>query len=335
MIQYINPSQLPDLLSDGTQHILAVVEYEKQGVLPASDLGLAISIHMPHVGDSCLLEIWTSPNPVSTYRDKEIQIAFDDDIMLGSVEIEEKPGVTLEEATRAAYRQIFNSISNMGYVHLARMWNYFPSINGEENGRERYQGFCMGRHAAFAELKEEFETLLPAASAVGTDSGLLHIDFVAAKNKVLHVENPRQISAYHYPKRYGPRSPSFARGTVCALYGKTYFFVAGTASIVGHATQHLDDPQEQTKEAILNIEALIDYVKKDHEDVIAHDLTLEGLKVYIRSSKDDECVQSTVEAHFGKEVATLYLRGDMCRKELLVEIEAIFSETKNFGRLLN
>ncbi len=325
MIQYIQPSQLSDLLADDNQHVLAVIEYEKHDVQLAHNLGLTISINMPHIGESRMLEIWTSPNPVSIHRDQDVVMAFDNDMMLGSVEIEQKYGVSFEDVTCEAYRCIFSAISKMGYVHLARMWNYFPSINGEENERERYQRFCMGRHEAFADQQEEFESMLPAASAIGTNKGSLHIDFIAGRNKAIHVENPRQISAYHYPNRYGPRSPSFARGTICQMYERTYFFVAGTASIVGHATQHSDDPQAQTKEAILNIEALVDHVRKEHEPLVGHDLQLLGLKVYVRNPKDEEGVQASINAHFGEDVSTIYLRGEMCRMDLLVEIEAIFA----------
>ncbi len=331
MIRYIYQSQLQELFSHNTEHILASVAYGESVAAFPQNKGLPISINMPQVNEHDMLELWTSSNPVSIHHDKEMAMAYDGDMVMGSLEIEQERGVSLEETTCAAYQHILRSLSEIGYVHLVRIWNYFPFINAEENGRERYQRFCIGRHQAFSEYQADFQLLLPAASAVGTNGGPLHIDFLAGRMKGLHVENPRQISAYHYPKRYGPRSPSFARGTVYPMHGGTYFFVAGTASIVGHATQHVDDPQGQTKEALLNIDALVDYVRKEHESVIGRDLTVQGLKVYIRNPKDEACVKSTVNAHFGKDVAAIYLRGEMCRMDLLVEIEAIFTDVDDFA----
>lgn len=286
-----------------------------------------MAIDMPQRGHGQLVEMWTSPHPVSICREKDVAFAFDDEILLGSIEVSQNPNVSLEETTLIVYQNILRSITNMGYVHLARMWNYFPLINAEENKQERYQRFCVGRHQAFSEHKEEFQSMLPAASAIGTYGNLFQVYFLAGKSPSTHVENPRQISAYHYPKFYGPRSPSFARGTLFTMQNTSYFFVSGTASIVGHATQHIDDPREQTVEAILNIQGLVNHASKELEKEFGLDFTLDLLKVYIRNIKDTTIVRETLEEYFGGEQAVLYLEGEMCRKDLLVEIEAIFRST--------
>ncbi|WP_454063603.1 chorismate transformation enzyme, FkbO/Hyg5 family [Candidatus Nitrospira salsa] len=324
MIQYIHPAQLSRILSDHSGHVLALVDYGKNLKELDRDEGLTMAIDLPQRGHGQLVEMWTSPHPVSICREKDVAFAFDDDILLGSIEVSQKPHVSLEQTTLTVYQNILRSITNMGYIHLARMWNYFPLINAEENKQERYQRFCVGRHQAFSEHREEFQAILPAASAIGTYGNLFQVYFVAGKIPSTHVENPRQISAYHYPKLYGPRSPSFARGTLFTMQNTLYFFVSGTASIVGHATQHIDDPREQTVEAILNIQGLVDHANKELEKEFGQDFMLDLLKVYVRNIKDTKIVRETLEEHFGKEQPVLYLEGEMCRKDLLVEIEAIF-----------
>ncbi len=331
MIRYSRPSQVRDLLSDAqkTQSLLAMVRYGEVCISPDNDGGRAVTIAMPYLCGESWQEVWTSQNVVSIHRDGELKMAEDGDLLFGSIQVAQAHDSSLEKTTYLIYQRILREISQKGYAHLVRMWNYFPAINAKENGQERYQCFCMGRHQAFAEHQEEFQATLPAASAVGTRSGDIHVYFLAGKTKGVHVENPRQISAYHYPKLYGPRSPSFARGTVYTLKDQVYFFAAGTASIVGHATQHLNDPVGQTVETLSNLDALVHHAKKEHQDVLGPDLSLSLLKVYIRNSQETDSVRTIVEDHVGKDVATLYLQGDMCRKDLLVEIEAIFV---NIGR---
>ena len=88
----------------------------------------------------------------------------------------------------------------------------------------------------------DFPQTLPAGTAVGTMSGPLKIHFLAARQPGTHVENPRQVSAYEYPRVYGPCSPSFARATLRPSISGSHLLIAGTASVVGHVSEHIGDP---------------------------------------------------------------------------------------------
>ena len=73
-------------------------------------------------------------------------------------------------------------IDHFGYGNLLRVWHYFPHINDDENGLERYRGFNVGRHASFvANGRNIGEEDVPAASALGSNSGSLVIYFMASK----------------------------------------------------------------------------------------------------------------------------------------------------------
>jgi len=150
---------------------------------------------------------------------------------------------------------------------------------------------------------------------------------LAAKNRGgLHFENPRQISAYRYPKQYGMRSPSFARATYKDFGEQKYLYVAGTASIVGHESRHADNPLEQVKETHRNIDCLLDHgnallserIKKiNFEDAIV-------TKTYVRNEELYPLVRDEMKRKMTGSQPGLYLIGDICREELLVEIEGVW-----------
>src|SRR5690606_13866131 len=68
------------------------------------------------------------------------------------------------------------------------------------------------------------------------------------------VENPRQVSAYRYPRQYGPTPPAFARAM---LSPAKQLLVSGTASVVGHASHHVGDAAAQLDETARNLDSLM------------------------------------------------------------------------------
>lgn len=226
----------------------------------------------------------------------------------------------LEHATCRGYRALLAGVRAAGFPHLCRVWNYFPAINVEEHGLERYRAFCRGRHRALCEAFADFEPSLPAASAIGTRAPGLHLYCIAAKRPGRQVENPRQVSAFHYPSTYGPRSPSFSRSTLQRWpSGAAHLFVSGTASIVGHATQHAGSFTDQLEETCVNLEALLGAADRH----VATPLTFLLLRVYARAISSPEAIVDRVRERFGKATQVLILEGDICRRDLLVEIEGL------------
>jgi hypothetical protein len=135
---------------------------------------------------------------------------------------------------------------------------------------------------------------------------------------VTPVENPRQVSAYEYPAQYGPK-PAFSRASIL---GDT-LFISGTASIVGHETVHVDDVTGQTRETLANIEALVGEANRI-SGAGRFDMSTLAYKVYVRHATDLPLIQS--QLHTLTQV--LYLQADICRQDLLVEIEAVGRATR-------
>jgi enamine deaminase RidA (YjgF/YER057c/UK114 family) len=136
------------------------------------------------------------------------------------------------------------------------------------------------------------------------------------------IENPRQTSAYHYPPKFGRHSPIFSRACVWGESGSGKLFVSGTASIVGHETIHSGDVIAQTRETMINISALLDEANRV---VGAARYSLQGLKlkVYVRRPSDLAAIEATLAELLRPAAGIVYLQADVCREDLLVEIEAV------------
>ena len=208
--------------------------------------------------------------------------------------------------------------------HLSRIWNYVPAINDTgAGGLENYRLFCRARATAFeAAFGRDYSSRLPAASAVGHADLDLVIAFVTSECAPRHVENPRQIPAYQYPPEYGPKSPSFSRATIVPGSQGTTVFISGTASIQGHATVAPTDTEAQTRNTLENL-AEISHACGLGRDLSRHHASRRSFKVYLRHGADLTAVAGQLErALLRPDDVVSYLRADICRRELNVEIEA-------------
>lgn len=235
-----------------------------------------------------------------------IEVLESEDLLFGAVTVEESE--PLEELSRATYARLIQQVRDAGYPYFVRMWNFVGSIN-EVESRERYQLFCAGRHDAFVAAGYHHDVDLPSASAVGMPGRGLITYFLAARDAGVQVENPRQVAAYNYPPQYGPKSPSFSRATVW----RDTVFVSGTSSVVGHATVHAGDVEAQLDETVRNIEAVLSRTGRSLGHVVA-------AKTYVRNAADYDVIARRLAEVFP---VNLYLEADICRKDLLLEIECV------------
>ncbi len=281
-------------------------------------------IEMPVLDAEALVEVWTSDQPVAHEATAEITATRNAGLLFGCLQID--ASASLDAASDSAYCAIFDFVDRLGYGHLLRVWNYFPAINGESAGLERYRSFCVGRHRAFEAKGRVVETDAPAACALGTQGGPLTIYFLAATRPGRRIENPRQVSAYRYPPQYGPTSPSFARAMLMPAAAQRGLFLSGTASIVGHATLHAGNAIAQAQETAANIGALLERAREAEVDVHAGRGQL-LLKAYVRDAVSLPTVRAVLARSFGAGASVHYLQADVCRADLLVEVEGVYLET--------
>lgn len=273
-----------------------------------------------------LCEVWSAAAPLHGGRRDGVRYRCDGTLLFGCVELAEdeaggsRPSA-LQAATARAYAEAFALIDGLGYPFLWRVWNYVPQINLEAGGSERYWQFNSGRQDAFLAAARTTEGAVPAACALGVRQGPAVLYFLAAREAPLALENPRQLAAYHYPEQYGPRSPTFSRASLVFAGERPVLFVSGTASIVGHETRHRDDVAAQTRETLCNIEAVLGEARRR---VPAADFTAAELvyKAYVRYAGDAVAVREIMRERLGPDAMIGLVRADVCRQDLLVEIEA-------------
>ena len=284
-----------------------------------------IDIDLAQIGTTPKAQLWQSPTPVTRGSDDAMHYAENDEVLFGSLRLQETELAHMDHAAFRAYVRMDRLIQKRGYPCWLRMWIYMGGITRGEGDSERYRQFSLGRHRALS-LKPGFELNLPAATAIGTPGDGLTIFFLAGKSPGLQVENPRQVSAFNYPREYGPRSPSFSRATLKHWGGAAHLYVSGTASIVGHASQHLDDPAMQLTEVANNIRALVQNALDHHfpGKTIA-DCRALGLKLYLRDAQYFEALRELIPQQFGAEVPLIAMQAEICRRDLLLEVEGIYA----------
>ncbi|HEU0186348.1 MAG TPA: Rid family hydrolase [Gallionellaceae bacterium] len=287
-------------------------------------------------GDS-ICEVWHGSGQLTQGQCGAIHYRHDEGVLFGVIALPEAmfdagaDKTPLQQATESAYRQVFALLDTLHYPYLFRFWNYIADINTHSFGLERYRQFNLGRQDAFLAHGRDVAGNVPAACALGLTQGPLTIAFLAGRVAPLSIENPRQTSAYQYPQQYGPRSPTFSRASLVRLGQDEVLFVSGTASIVGHATLHPADVVAQTRETMTNIEAVL---AEANRLASQPGLDLAGLhyKVYVRHPADLAQIRAELERIVGIAPNAVYLQADVCRQDLLLEIEATAAHPSMSGQ---
>lgn len=320
-VSYVECAQLPFRLTESSAHPMAVVTFGQ--TLSSTYPCPVIALDLPQIDGPPMAEVWTCDRPVQFHTEPGCSIAMNGNFLIGSMSLDEDADRSMDAAAYEAYKTMLHRLHSLGYPYLWRIWNYFPHINDDQDGLERYQRFCLGRHHALTEVLTDFPSSLPAATAVGTKSGPLQLMFLAGTQPATHLGNPRQLNAYEYPRHYGPRSPSFARATLTRSEEECRLYLAGTASVVGHASRHAGLPRAQTEETIRNIQAVFEQATHAAGFDLIGTQRQALYKVYVRDSAAQAEIQDAIMNSPLSREHVLFLHGDLCRKELLVEIEGL------------
>lgn len=327
-----NDLKLP--ASVDTSDVLGALYFSPRlaGGMPMAASVPCLLVPMPRIdADESVWEIWYGQGELTAGHRGDIQYRHDAEVLFGVVVIGESSfsvdplQTPLRQATELAYRQVFELLESLNFPYLFRFWNYIADINAHSFGLDRYSQFNLGRQDAFLAHGREVAGNVPAACALGFGktgaNAKLRIAFLAGRVMPHSIENPRQVSAYQYPPQYGPRSPTFSRATLVKRNDDEVLFISGTASIVGHATMHPSDVIAQTRETLVNIEAVIAEANAQTAST-RFDLGSLHYKVYVRHAADAPLIHAELTRLAGIELNAIYLQADVCRQDLLLEIEA-------------
>jgi len=319
-LRYATAGDLNALLDECRGRVLGVVGFGKPS--PHRKEITSVWVDMPAIGAERAYEVWTSIAPVHNESSGRIRSARSAQILFGCVEIPQDDCTDYDVLIYKEYCGIFDYLDDLGYPHLIRIWHYLPDIHLDEGALERYKRFSLGRHEAFVAKGRAISTDAPAASAVGKRSGSTVIGFLAAPRPGIPIENPRQVSAYAYPVRYGPRGPTFSRALFTSWAGLQQLYISGTAAICGHLSQHEGDADAQAGETIANLRSVMDEAHAHGLIDVKQDTGL-LFKVYLRQPGLRAVAESRLREAFGPEPSIIYLQADICRRELLLEIEVV------------
>ncbi len=252
----------------------------------------------------------------------------DTEVLIGTVQANSGHGCRkdAEDAFAALHHVLLDS--KFPVSSIVRQWNYLEDILGMDHENQRYQEFNNVRSEFYG---DSFSGCgYPAATGIGMKRGGVIIEFVAVKsagNYTKAVDNPEQIAAHKYSKNVLvgnecvlKTTPKFERARFLNLFGNKQVFISGTAAITGEKTIGKDEPAEQTKVTIRNIqrlyseEVLTKISKERLEPKYGH------ARVYVKYRKDFPVIRKTFKSFFGK-LPVVYIIADICRDDLLVEIE--------------
>ena len=261
------------------------------------------------------VEVWRGDGEVRRGRDGDVCWSIDDSYGCFAIDVEETAARDIEATAEQAYRALVASIRASATPHVLRLWNYFGAINVGGGDEERYRRFCVGRARGMA---GEWHDSYPAATAIGRNdrSGTLQVYALTARAPGIAVENPRQVNAWRYPREYGPIPPSFARGMRTPA---SQLLISGTAAVVGSESCHAHDVGAQLEETLTNIASLIATSGAGNAGAGVGSV----LKAYVRERADVGRVAARLREVLGGNDALVVLHGDICRRELLVEVDGI------------
>jgi len=263
------------------------------------------------------LEVWRSAGRIQHGSDGMLRWSHSEDYAFVGIELDERDFGGIAATTQAAYLRLGAWCRASATPYLLRIWNYVDAINAGMGDAERYRLFCSGRAAGMVGAAS-----YPAASAIGLNAGgrLLQVCALAARRPGTTVENPRQVSAWRYPREYGPAAPNFARAMRAPTHSPQ-LYISGTAAVVGHASHHIGDVAAQLAETLTNLESL----RMTAGDVAPFGDPRSPLRAYVRHAADAARVREALLAQLGADTPLLVLRGDICRAELLVEIDGLLN----------
>jgi enamine deaminase RidA (YjgF/YER057c/UK114 family) len=244
------------------------------------------------------------------------------------------------DGTLSVFRQMNDELAAAGFRfdQVVRTWLYLGDILGTDGPAQRYHELNRARSRFYEDVQfsesgtsaEIRSKAYPASTGIGADGNEIALGGIAMASEradvvVLPLENPRQTCACDYGPPYGTSSPKFSRATAIVTGATATLMISGTAGIVKSEARNIGDVAGQTHETLDNIAALISAENFGRHGVAGCGATLDDLalvRVYVKRPADYPAVRAVCEARLGA-VPAVYAVADICRGELLVEIEGI------------
>ena len=194
------------------------------------------------------------------------------------------------------------------------------------DGSQNYQEFNDARSIFYS--CDNWENGYPAATGIGTSAGGVVVEICAIKGEPcanLPIDNPLQIAAHNYSQKVldgkvienlnERTTPKFERAR---LLGNTVL-ISGTAAIKGECSNYSTNAVEQAAETMEIMDRL---TSKENIPVENNGSSYDLLRVYVKHEQDIPAICDYMQSHYPAAMKH-YLVADVCRPELLIEIEGV------------
>lgn len=219
---------------------------------------------------------------------------------------------------------------------IVRQWNYIEQITATSYGNQHYQDFNDARSHFYAQT--EWKQGYPAATGIGTDRGgiMVEVDALAPhvdKCRAVALDNALQVAAHVYSqdvligvadsKFQQKTTPKFERAKALITPSAVQVYISGTAAIRGEESLTNVGIERQTVITLENIEYLIstDNLKK-YGVKCESEPKIKIFRVYLKSENLLDAAREIICNSYPN-VPALYVHTDVCRDELLIEIEGV------------
>ncbi len=204
---------------------------------------------------------------------------------------------------------------NWSINDVQRTWFYLDDI------LDWYEQFNQVRNAAFKEmgLGGDNGGVIPASTGIFGRNGhgrRCTLDLLATRPldgnpfAVQRLSNPKQNEATEY-------GSAFSRGLVVAMKSCRYVYVSGTAAINDRGESLFEgDFERQTRQTVNTVKALLASAGAELSDICQ-------ATAFVKRREDVGTYQGLQESLGIAEMPALCMIGDVCRDELLYELDAV------------
>lgn len=323
---------------------------------------VSIAVQPPVSGALMDAELWCVPADTDCRFDKhgglpfvEIEHAYLRELWSSGFTADYRPAPNgihpVQEAAKACFDKVSDLLCRTGYSYddIFRQWNYIGHIlelsSIADKTVQNYQLFNEIRSIYYQNKQNRSQ--YPAATGIGMAYAGISIDFVALKSLSgkatgdIAMKSPVQKDAYRYqsdvlvgdsllsPSACGntvKQTPLFERGR-CFLNrqnGTTtaLAMISGTASIRGEETVDQNDLAQQTRNTLHFIDELT-------QETALQDIRYRRARMYLKPGQPIEEALRIFQAHYPADCLCTTVEAEICRENLLVEIEADLTSTRN------
>ena len=254
--------------------------------------------------------------------------------------VEGIPSTDFSASVREQSDEVFGKmeclLSSLGFEvdDVVRQWNYIGNIVAHRDGKQNYQEFNDARSHYYG--KGRWQNGYPAATGIGVSSEGVIVGCIALKKSepqargIYPIDNPLQVAAHIYSKKVliddrcnaVKSTPKFERAKVVETERGACCFISGTAAIRGEESCEAQSARLQTEMTIQNIDHLVSAENLARCGCGEYEWNYAKIHVYIKHAEDYDQVRMVVEEAY-PQLPVVYSVADVCRGELLVEIEGI------------